>query len=56
MKNLAKCFRISIVPKSLLGLAIFLSLSWSVRAQVQPAQVIEVTAKKKLTISREDRD
>ncbi len=46
MKNLAKRFPVSIVPKSLLGLAIFLSLSWSVRAQVQPAQVIEVTAKK----------
>ena len=45
MKNLAKRFPVSIVPKSLLGLAIFLSLSWSVRAQVT-AQVIEVTAKK----------
>jgi len=46
MKKLAKRFPVSIVSKSLLGLAIFLSLSWSVRAQVQPAQVIEVTAKK----------
>src|SRR6266849_10510404 len=46
MKKLAKRFPLSIVPKSLLGLAIFLSLSGSVRAQVQPAQVIEVTAKK----------
>jgi hypothetical protein len=46
MKKIAKRFPRSIVPKSLLGLAIFLSLSWSVRAQVQAAQVIEVTAKK----------
>ncbi len=46
MKKLAKRFPLSIVPKSLLGLAIFLSLSGSVRAQVQAAQVIEVTAKK----------
>jgi cytochrome c oxidase subunit 2 len=44
MKKLAKRFPLSIVPKSLLGLAIFLSLSGSVRAQA--AQVIEVTAKK----------
>ncbi len=46
MKKIAKRFLLSIVPKSLLGLAIFLSLSGSVRAQVQSAQVIEVTAKK----------
>src|SRR6266481_6993603 len=46
MKNLANRFPVSIIPKSLLGLPIFVSLSWSVRAQVQPAQVIEVTAKK----------
>jgi heme/copper-type cytochrome/quinol oxidase subunit 2 len=46
MKKIAKRFPRSIVPKFLLGLAIFLSLSWSVRAQVQAAQVIEVTAKK----------
>src|SRR6266436_1390365 len=46
MKKLAKRFPLSIVPKSLLGLAMFLSLSVSVRAQVQTAQVIEVTAKK----------
>jgi len=46
MKKLAKRFPLSIVPKSLLGLAIFLSLSGSVRAQAQAAQVIEVVAKK----------
>jgi len=46
MKKIAKRFLLSIVPKSLLRLAIFLSLSGSVRAQVQSAQVIEVTAKK----------
>jgi len=46
MKKVAKRFPLSIVPKSLLGLAIFLSLSVSVRAQVQAAQVIELTAKK----------
>src|SRR5260370_16779000 len=46
MKKIAKRFLLSIVPKSLLGLAIFLSLSGSVRAQVQAAQVIEVTATK----------
>ncbi len=46
MKKIAKRIPRSIVPKPLLGLAIFLSLSWSVRAQVQAAQVIEVTAKK----------
>ncbi len=46
MKKIARRFPRSIVPKPLLGLAIFLSLSWSVRAQVQAAQVIEVTAKK----------
>ncbi len=46
MKKIAKRFLLSIVPKSLLRLAIFLSLSGSVRAQVQAAQLIEVTAKK----------
>jgi cytochrome c oxidase subunit 2 len=46
MKKVAKRFPLSIVPKSLLGLAIFLSLSVSVRAQVQAAKVIELTAKK----------
>jgi cytochrome c oxidase subunit 2 len=46
MKKVAKRFPVSIVSKSLLGLAIFLSLSVSVRAQVQAAQVIELTAKK----------
>ena len=46
MKNLAKRFPVSIVPKSLLGLAIFLSPCGPVHAQVQSAQVIEVTAKK----------
>jgi cytochrome c oxidase subunit 2 len=44
--KVAKRFPLSIVPKSLLGLAIFLSLSVSVHAQVQAAQVIELTAKK----------
>jgi cytochrome c oxidase subunit II len=46
MKEIAKRFPLSIVPKSLLGLTMFLPLSGSVRAQDQGAQVIEVTAKK----------
>src|SRR6266576_2763134 len=46
MKKIAKRFLLSIVPKSLLGLAIFLSLSGSVRAQNQDALVIEIAAKK----------
>ena len=46
MKKIAKRFPLCIVPKSLLGLAIILSLSGSVRAQGQAAQVIEVMAKK----------
>ena len=46
MKKIAKRFPLSIVPKSLLSLATLLSLSASVRAQVQGAKVIEVTAKK----------
>jgi len=46
MKEITKRFPVSIVPKSLLGLAMLFSLSGSVRAQHQGAQVIEVTAKK----------
>jgi cytochrome c oxidase subunit 2 len=46
MKKIARCFPLTIVPKFLVGLAIFLSLSGSVRAQGQGLQVIEVTAKK----------
>jgi len=47
MKKIAKRFPLPyIVPKALLGLAIILSLSSSVRAQGQAAQVIEVMAKK----------
>ena len=46
MKKIARCFPRTIVPKFLVGLAIFLSLSGSVRAQVHAAQVIEVTATK----------
>ena len=46
MKGIANCFPLSIVPKALLGLAMLFSLSGSVRAQDQSAQVIEVTAKK----------
>ncbi len=46
MKEITKRFPVSIVPKSLLGLAMLFSLSGSVRAQDQGAQVIEVTAKK----------
>jgi len=46
MKKIAKRFPLSIVPKSLMSLAMFLSLSGLVRAQSQGAQVIEVTAKK----------
>jgi cytochrome c oxidase subunit 2 len=44
MSRIAK--RFSIVPKSMLGLAILLSPSGLVRAQGQGAQVIEVTSKK----------
>jgi cytochrome c oxidase subunit 2 len=46
MKEIAKSFPLSIVPKALLGLAMLFSLSGSVRAQDQSAQGIEVTAKK----------
>src|ERR1700682_3702535 len=46
MKEIAQRFPLSIVSKFLLGLAMFLSLSGSVSAQDQGAQVIEVTAKK----------
>jgi len=46
MKKIAKRFRVSIVPKPLLGLAIFFSLCGPVHAQVQSAQVFEITAKK----------
>jgi heme/copper-type cytochrome/quinol oxidase subunit 2 len=46
MKEIAKRFPLSIVSKYLLVLAMFLSLSGSVSAQDQSAQVIEFTAKK----------
>jgi cytochrome c oxidase subunit 2 len=46
MKEIAKSFSLAIVPKALLGLAMFFSVFCSVRAQDQSAQVIEVTAKK----------
>ena len=46
MKEIAKSFPLSIVPKALLGLAMLFSVSGSIRAQDQSAQVIEVTAKK----------
>jgi cytochrome c oxidase subunit II len=46
MKKIAKHFPLSIARESLLGIAIFLFLSGPIRAQVQGAQVIEVTAKK----------
>jgi cytochrome c oxidase subunit 2 len=46
MKEIVKSFPLSIVPKALLGLAMLFSVSGSVRAQEQSAQVIEVTAKK----------
>ena len=46
MKKIAKYLPLSIIRESLLGIAIFLSLSGPVRAQVQGTQVIEITAKK----------
>jgi cytochrome c oxidase subunit II len=46
MKKIAKCSPVSILTASLLTLAMFLSLSRSVRAQNQDALVIEITAKK----------
>jgi cytochrome c oxidase subunit 2 len=46
VKRIAKCFPLSILPACLLGLAIFLSLSRSVGAQNQVAQIIEISAKK----------
>jgi cytochrome c oxidase subunit 2 len=46
MKEIAKSFPLSIVPKALLGLALLFSVSGCIRAQGQGAQVIEVTAKK----------
>lgn len=46
MKKIAKYLPLSIIRESLLGIAIFLSLSGPVRAQVQGAQVIELAAMK----------
>jgi cytochrome c oxidase subunit 2 len=46
MKEIAKSFPLSIVPKALLGLALLFSVSGSIHAQDQGAQVIEVAAKK----------
>ena len=46
MKKTAKRSHLSILAASLLTLAMFLSLSWLVRAQNQNALVIEITAKK----------
>ena len=46
MKKIVKYLPLSIARDSLLGVAIFLSLSGPVRAQVQGTQVIEITAKK----------
>jgi hypothetical protein len=46
MKKIAKRSPLSILTASLLTLAMFLSLSWSVRAQDQDALVIEISAKK----------
>jgi len=46
MKRIAKRSPLSIFTASLLTLAVFLSLSRSVRAQNQDALVIEITAKK----------
>jgi len=46
MTKISKRFPLSVVPKCLLGLAILLSLSRTLRAQGQDTQVIEVTARK----------
>jgi cytochrome c oxidase subunit 2 len=46
MKKIAKRFPLSILTAPLLTLAMFLSLSMSVRAQNQDVQIIEITAKK----------
>ncbi len=46
MKKIARYFPRTIVSKFLVGLAIFLSLSGSVRSQGQGLRVIDVTAKK----------
>jgi cytochrome c oxidase subunit 2 len=46
MKKLAKRLLLPVLPSFLLGLALWFSMPPSVRAQVQGAKVIEVTAKK----------
>jgi cytochrome c oxidase subunit II len=46
MKKIAKRSTLYILSASLLTLSMFLSPSWSVRAQNQDVQVIEITAKK----------
>src|ERR1700747_2897766 len=46
MKKIANCFVLSILPASLLALAMFDSLSRSVWAQNEDAQGIQITAKK----------
>jgi heme/copper-type cytochrome/quinol oxidase subunit 2 len=46
MKKIAKRSPLSVLTASLLTLAMFLSLSWPVRAQNQDVLFIEITAKK----------
>ena len=46
MKKLAKHSLLPVLPWSLLGLALWFSMSPSVRAQTQDVQVVEITAKK----------
>jgi len=46
MKKLAKHSLLPVLPSSLLGLALWFSMSPSIRAQTQDVQVVEITAKK----------
>jgi len=46
MKKLAKHSLLPVLPSSLLGLALWFSMSPSVQAQSQDVQVVEITAKK----------
>jgi len=46
MKKLAKHSLLTVLPSSLMGLALWFSMPPSVRAQTQDVQVVEITAKK----------
>jgi hypothetical protein len=56
MKKLAKHSLLPVLPALLLGLALWFSMSPSVRAQTQDIQVVEIRAKKYEYSSSKDRN